>query len=205
LRATSINFICWKLRSSCIHILPHQFFHHVISPFRKDFMNNLSHLLSSVVFASVLAAASFSILPLQATAQSVFPAYGAAVSLDSARKLIAAARIEASKNKWNMAITVVDTSGAIVAMERMDDSLLASAEIAVDKARSANGFKRSTKVLQDAVTSGFTPILGLIGATPVEGGLPIVVNGKIIGAIGVSGATPSEDGQVATASLSALK
>ncbi len=138
-------------------------------------------------------------------AQSTFPPYGAPISLDNARKLITAAKAEAGKNKWNLAIVVVDVSGAIVAMERMDDTLLASAQIAVDKARSANSFKRSTKVLQDAVTSGFTPILGLTGATPVEGGLPILTNGKIIGAIGVSGANANEDGQVAMASLAALK
>jgi glc operon protein GlcG len=168
---------------------------------KEHIMKNLSHLFSGVV----IAAASLSTLPLQANAQSAFPAYGQAISLDSARKLIASAKAESSKNKWNMAIAVVDISGAIVAMERMDDTLLASAQIAVDKARAANGFKRSTKVLQDAVTSGFTPLLGLTGATPVEGGLPIVVNGKIIGAIGVSGANANEDGQVANASLAALK
>jgi glc operon protein GlcG len=144
-------------------------------------------------------------LSIQANAQSTFPPYGAPISLDNASKLITVAKAEATKNKWNLAIVVVDTSGAIVAMERMDDTLLASAQIAVDKARSANSFKRPTKALQDAVTSGFTPILSLSGATPVEGGLPILIDGKIIGAVGVSGASASEDGQVAIASLAALK
>jgi glc operon protein GlcG len=141
----------------------------------------------------------------QANAQSALPAYGSPVSLENARALIAAAKIEAAKNKWNMAVAIVDTSGAIVAMERMDDTLLISAQLAVDKARSANGFKRPTKALQDIVTSGFNPLLSLQGATAVEGGVPIVQGGKIVGAIGVSGASANEDGKVAAAGLAALK
>jgi glc operon protein GlcG len=90
-------------------------------------------------------------------------------------------------------------------MERMDDTLLISAQLAVDKARSANGFKRPTKALQDIVTSGFTPLLSLQGATAVEGGVPIVQGGKIVGAIGVSGASANEDGKVAAAGLAVLK
>jgi glc operon protein GlcG len=149
----------------------------------------------------VLSAAALCCLPMLANAQ----AYGAPVSLESARALIAAAKQEAAKNKWNMAIAVVDVSGAIVAMERMDDTLLVSAQLAVDKARSANGFKRPTKALQDAITSGFTPLLSLQGVTSVEGGVPIVQGGKIVGAIGVSGATSAEDGKVAAAALAVLK
>jgi glc operon protein GlcG len=143
--------------------------------------------------------------PLAAAAQTSFPPYGAPVPLETARSLIAAAKAEASKNKWHMAIVVVDTSGAIVAMERMDDTLLVSAQLALDKARSANGFKRPTKALQDIVMSGFTPLLSLQGATAVEGGVPIVMAGKIVGALGVSGANANEDGQVAAAGLAVLK
>jgi glc operon protein GlcG len=143
--------------------------------------------------------------PQWAAAQSTFPAYGAPVSLETARALIAAAKVEAVKNKWNMAIAVVDTSGALVAMERMDNTLLVSAQLAVDKARSANGFKRPTKALQDAVTSGFTPLLSLQGTTAVEGGVPIVQDGKLVGAIGVSGANANEDGLIAAAGLAVLK
>jgi glc operon protein GlcG len=143
--------------------------------------------------------------PLAAAAQTSFPPYGAPVPLETARSLIAAAKAEASKNKWHMAIVVVDTSGAIVTMERMDDTLLVSAQLALDKARSANGFKRPTKALQDIVMSGFTPLLSLQGATAVEGGVPIVVAGKIAGALGVSGANANEDGQVAAAGLAVLK
>jgi glc operon protein GlcG len=140
-----------------------------------------------------------------ANAQTSFPAYGSPITLENARSLISAAKVEAAKNKWNMAIVVVDTSGAIVAMERMDDTLLVSAQLAVDKARSANGFKRPTKALQDIVTSGFTPLLSLQGATAVEGGVPIMQSGKIVGAIGVSGANANEDGKVAAAALATIK
>jgi glc operon protein GlcG len=156
---------------------------------------------SAARFALALALAA----PLAATAQTSFPPYGAPVPLETARTLIAAAKAEATKNQWRMAIVVVDTSGAIVAMERMDDTLLVSAQLALDKARSANGFKRPTKALQDIVMSGFTPLLSLQGATAVEGGVPIVVGGKIVGAMGVSGANANEDGQVAAAGLAVLK
>jgi glc operon protein GlcG len=141
----------------------------------------------------------------QATAQSTFPAYGVPISLERARTVIAAAKKEATAKKWQMAIAVVDTSGALVAFERMDDTLLASAQLALEKARTANGFKRPTKALQDAVTSGFTPLLSAQGATAIEGGVPIVVEGKIIGAIGISGAGSEDDGKVAAAALLALK
>ncbi len=157
--------------------------------------------LSTQITALILSTAALCSQPMQAMAQ----AYGAPVSLESARALIIAAKAEAAKNKWNMAIAVVDISGAIVAMERMDDTLLVSAQLAVDKARSANGFKRPTKALQDAITSGFNPLLSLQGVTAVEGGVPIVQGGKIVGAIGVSGATAAEDGKVAAAALATLK
>jgi glc operon protein GlcG len=159
----------------------------------RKIVSTLTAVIASYAFAG------------QANAQTSLPAYGAPVTLESARSLISAAKVEAAKNKWNMAIVVVDTSGAIVAMERMDDTLLVSAQIAVDKARSANGFKRPTKALQDIVTSGFTPLLSLQGATAVEGGVPIVQGGKIVGAIGVSGASAAEDGKVAAAALSTIK
>lgn len=162
------------------------------------------HFLKST--GATLALAMICSAPFQASAQkNGFPAYGAPVSLESARTLIAAAKAESAKNNWNMAIAVVDTSGAIVAMERMDDTLLISAELAVDKARTANGFKRPTKALQDVITSGFNPLLSLQGTTAVEGGVPIMQDGKIVGAIGVSGATSAEDGKVAAVALAALK
>jgi glc operon protein GlcG len=157
-----------------------------------------------VIPRRALALLVVALLPSWVLAQSAFPAYGNAIGLDAALKLINAAKLEAAKNKWNLCIAVVDTGGHLVAMERMDDALLIGVQLAADKARTANGFKRPTRALQDAVTSGFTPILGLASTTPVEGGVPIVVNGRIVGAIGVSGADANEDGQVANAALAAF-
>jgi glc operon protein GlcG len=156
------------------------------------------------VLRPVTLMAVFGVMMSSALAQS-FPAYGSAISLDDARRVIAQAKVEAAKNKWNLAIAVVDSAGVLVAMERMDDTLVVSAHLAIDKARTANGFKRPTKALQDFVTSGFTPILSLQGATAVEGGVPIVQGGKIVGAVGVSGANANEDGIVAVAAVAVVK
>ncbi len=140
-------------------------------------------------------------LPDFAVAQAPPPGYGAPVSLELARDAIAKARAEAQRNNWQMAIAVVDPSGNLVALERMDQTQTFSIQIAVDKARTAGGLKRSTKVLEDAVGAGRTAILSLAGVTAVEGGLPIIVNGQVVGAIGVSGATSAQYGQVAAAGL----
>jgi len=104
-----------------------------------------------------------------------------------------------------MAIAIVDNHGTLVYYEMADDTQTASAGIAVDKARSAATFRRPTKAFEDAVAGGRVAILGLSGAVPIEGGVPIVVAGKIVGAIGVSGAAAPQDGQVAKAGLEALK
>ena len=116
--------------------------------------------------------------------------YGASITLEDARKAAAPALAEARKNNWNMAVAIVDPAGNLVYYEKMDNTQLASANIAFDKARSAALFKRPTKALQDTLASGADGlrVLALHGATPVEGGIPLVVDGKIVGAIGVSGA-----------------
>jgi uncharacterized protein GlcG (DUF336 family) len=133
--------------------------------------------------------------------------YGAPISLEQARKPLAAAMAEAAKNHWTMAIAIVDTSGNLVYYEKMDNTQLASATVAIDKARSAVLYKRPTKAFQDAVAGGGSGlrILRLQGAMPVEGGQPLVADGKIIGAIGVSGDTSEHDNQCATAGVAALK
>ena len=133
--------------------------------------------------------------------------YGAPISLEEARKPLAAAKAEAAKNHWTMAIAIVDTSGNLVYYEKMDNTQIASATVAIDKARSAVLYKRPTKALQDGLAAGGTGlrILRLQGAMPVEGGHPLVVDGKIIGAIGVSGDTSEHDNQCATAGVAALK
>jgi glc operon protein GlcG len=156
--------------------------------------------------AASIAALSFA--PLAADAQTPSPAappYGPSITLDVAKKAVAAAEAEAKKNNWWMAIAVVDIAGKLVAFERMDNTQMASSDIALGKAVSANNLKRPTKVLQDAMAAGGGGMrfLAIPGAMPVEGGLPIVVDGKIIGAIGVSGAASSEDAQCAAAGLAA--
>jgi len=119
--------------------------------------------------------------------------YGAPISNENAKKAAAAALAEAAKNHWVMAVAIVDPSGTLVYYEKTDNTQIGSAEVAVAKARSAALFKRPTKAFQDAVAQGGAGlrILGLPGAVPVEGGEPIIVDGKdgklIIGAIGVSG------------------
>ena len=133
--------------------------------------------------------------------------YGAPIGLEAAKKPAAAALAEAAKNNWTMAVAIVDTSGNLVFYEKMDNTQIASATVAIDKARSAAIYKRPTKALQDGVAAGGAGlrILRLQGAMPVEGGLPIVVDGKIIGAIGVSGDTSEHDGQCAAVGVAALK
>lgn len=133
--------------------------------------------------------------------------YGAPITLAEAKKPAAAALAEAAKNKWNMAVAIVDPSGNLVYYEKMDNTQLASANVAIDKARAAAIYKRPTKMLQDAVASGGAGLrtLGLRGATPVSGGIPLVVDGKIIGAIGVSGDTSDNDTVCASAGAALMK
>lgn len=133
------------------------------------------------------------------------PSYGTDVNLEQARKIGAAALVEARKNNWNVAVAIVDNHCALVYYERMDDTQSASPRIAVAKARTAAMFRRPSKALEDAVNGGRQSVLGLPGATPIDGGLPIVVGGKIIGGIGVSGVQSHEDAQIARAGLDALK
>ena len=141
-----------------------------------------------------------------ARAQAPIP-YGEPISLELANKVIAAAAVEAKKNNWPVAISVVDGSGFLVAFQRLDNTQLGSVEVALEKAKTSALFRRPTKVFEDLVATGGAnaKILKLPGAVPIEGGLPIVHGGKIIGAIGVSGVKSIEDGQVAAAGLEALK
>jgi glc operon protein GlcG len=132
--------------------------------------------------------------------------YGAPISLEAAKKPAAAAKAEATKNNWTMAIAIVDTSGNLVYYEKMNNTQIASATVAIDKARSAVLYKRPTKAMQDGLAAGGAGlrILRLQGAMPVEGGQPLIVDGKIIGAIGVSGDTSEHDNQCAMAGVAAL-
>jgi len=133
--------------------------------------------------------------------------YGIPISADTAKKVAAAAIAEARKNNWAMAVAVVDTGGYLVYFERMQDTQLGSVEVAIDKAKSAALFRRPTKSFQDTVAGGGEGlrILRLTGAMPVEGGIPIVVDGKLIGAVGASGGSSDQDGRTAQAGVAAMK
>lgn len=133
--------------------------------------------------------------------------YGTPVTIDIAKKAATAAIAEARKNNFTMAIAIVDPNGTLVYFERMDNTQNGSSPIAIDKARSAALFKRPTKAFQDALAAGGEGlrILALQGAVPVDGGLPIIVGGKVIGAIGASGGTSAQDGLVAKAGADAVK
>jgi len=132
--------------------------------------------------------------------------YGPSITADVAKTVAAAAVAEARKNSWTMAIAVVDTAGELVYFEKMDDTQIGSINIAIAKARSAVWFKRTTKVLQEVLAAGGDGlrVLGMQGAVPIEGGIPLTVGGKIVGAVGASGGAPQQDGVVASAAAAML-
>jgi glc operon protein GlcG len=135
------------------------------------------------------------------------PAYGMPLGIDAAKKVAAAAVAEARKNSFTMAIAVVDTAGNLIYFEKMDGTQTGSVNVSIEKARSAVLFKRPTKSFQDTVAQGGVGLrmLGLPGAVPVEGGIPLMEGGKIVGAVGASGGTSDQDGQCAQAGASVLK
>jgi glc operon protein GlcG len=136
------------------------------------------------------------------------PDYGAPISLDQAKEAATAAQAEAKKNGWRIAVAVVDPGGYLVYFERADGSQNASVELAEAKARTAALFRRASKVFADQFAAGNTGFMSFPnGARPIasEGGVPIVVNGKLVGAIGASGGTGQQDGVAATAGANAVK
>jgi uncharacterized protein GlcG (DUF336 family) len=134
-------------------------------------------------------------------------AYGPPITLETAKKAAAGALAEAKRNGWTMAVAVVDGGGILVYFERADTTQAGSARVAIDKARSAALFKRPTKAWQDMLASGGEGlrILDLHAVVPVDGGAPLVVDGCVVGAIGVSGGTSAQDGQCAAAGAALLK
>jgi glc operon protein GlcG len=152
-----------------------------------------------VVFLLVMCAAS-------AVAQMPNP-YGASITVENAKKVAAPALAEARKNNWTVAVAVVDTGGNLVYFEKMDGTQIGSIRVAIDKAHSAALFKRPTRAFQDAVAAGGEGlrILRIEGAVPAEGGIPLLMDGKIVGAIGVSGGTSAQDTQCAKAGADTLK
>src|SRR5712671_2886905 len=166
----------------------------------------------SIVLLSILAALSFGgeasaqAAPPAAPSTAPPPPYGAPIGVADAKKAAAAAIAEVAKvGSAPDAIAVVDHGGFLIYFERMDNTQLGSVEIAIEKARSAALFRRPSKVFEDALASGRTAILALHGAVPLDGGVPIISAGKLVGAIGASGGTTQQDGQVAKAGADAIK
>jgi glc operon protein GlcG len=158
------------------------------------------HMTVVAVLVTVICSASV------APAQSPIP-YGAPVTLENAKKVAAVALAEAAKNNWTMAVAIVDPGGNLVYYEKMDNTQLGSAKVSINKARSAALFKRPTKAFQDALAGGGAGmrVLGIEGAVPVDGGVPLLLEGKIIGAIGMSGDSSEHDAQCATAGAASLQ
>ena len=145
------------------------------------------------------------VMQLPAMAQEPIP-YGAPINLETALKVVAAAEVEAKKQNWPVAITVVDGAGFLVAFHRLDNTQLGSVEISLEKAKTAALFRRATRTYEDTLAQGGANLKVLRSpAMPIEGGLPILRDGKIIGAIGVSGVKSTEDAQVARAGLAAVE
>ena len=133
--------------------------------------------------------------------------YGTAISLENAKKAAEPALAEAAKNHWTVAVAIVGPAGTLIYYEKMDNTQIGSAEVAIDKAKTAALFKRPSKAFQDALAGGGDGlrVLGLKGVVPIEGGIPLVMDGKIVGAIGVSGATSAQDAQCAKAGADTIK
>ena len=155
----------------------------------------------AVGLALVLSAVS-----ARAQAPAPPPEYGAPITLEQAKKVMAGAEAEAMKNKWPVVITIVDSGGNVMMVQRLDNAQFGSIDVAREKAFSAVAFRRPTKVFHDLVGQGGANLrlLNLTGASVIEGGIPIVVGGKLIGGIGVSGVTAQQDAQVGQAGVDAL-
>ena len=167
-------------------------------------MSKINHLAIAAVFLIALPIAAGAQQPAAPSPPPTTP-YGLPIGLDAAKKVMAAAEAEATKNNWPMAIVVLDSSGHTVMLHKLDNTQYGSISVAEDKAHTALDFRRPSKVFEDLVAQGGINmrILSLRGAAPLEGGVPILVDGKIVGAIGVSGGASSQDGQVAKAGADA--
>lgn len=166
-------------------------------------LHTLRHMGMALVFLAVAAAPHVAM----AQAPAPPPPYGPAITFDQAQKVMVAAQAEARKNNWNVVIAVVDSGGHLTMRQRFDNTSHASIDVAKGKAVTAVNFRRPSKALEDVIAGGGLGLrlLRIDGLTPVEGGIPIVLDGKIIGGIGVSGVTSAQDAQIARAGADALK
>ena len=169
-------------------------------------------MAKEVFSRSAMGCACIALASISVFAQTPLPSppqtpYGPPITIESAKKAAAASVAEAQKHSWNMAIAIVDNAGFLVYFERMSNTQLASVELSIEKAKTSALFRRPTKVFQDAVAGGGDGLreLGLTGAMPNAGGIPIIVDDRIIGAVGVSGGSVEQDAQVATVGAKAAK
>src|SRR5262245_39744688 len=127
------------------------------------------------------------------------------ITLEAAKKMAAAGEAEARKNGWNVAITVVDANGDLILFQKLDETQPGSIGVSQGKARAAALFKRPSKALEEMIAGGKAGFLTVEGIVPIQGGVPVVVDGKVIGAVGVSGVTSAQDEQVALAATGVLE
>jgi uncharacterized protein GlcG (DUF336 family) len=155
--------------------------------------------MTNVLFGLLLL--GFTLAPLCLAAEL---ATKKALTLAAAKEIAAAAEKEARANNWNVVIAILDDGANLIYLQRMDETQIGSIDIAIGKGQAAVKMKRPSKALEDAVAGGRNVMLTIPGIIPMEGGLPIVVDGKVIGGIGVSGVTSAQDAQIAAAGLKAL-
>lgn len=168
-------------------------------------IDNGGNAMASAKRSCLLIVAIVLLCGASADAQEPMP-YGPAITLEQAKEVVAGAEAEAQRNNWPVVIAIVDTGGNLVMLQRLDNAQFGSLEVAREKAWSAAAFRRPTKAFEEAIAGGGAGlrILALEGATPLEGGIPIAVDGQIVGAIGVSGVTSQQDAQIAQAGIDRL-
>jgi uncharacterized protein GlcG (DUF336 family) len=157
------------------------------------FRSSIAVVAMSAVMTAANLTASAADLPTKRT-----------LTLEVARQIAAAAEKHARENKWNVCIAIVDDGGHLIYFQRLDGTQYGSVNVSQRKAQTAIGFKRPSKTFEEGVAGGRNALLGLPGAVPLEGGLPLVIDGEMIGAIGVSGVTAQQDGMIAQAGADSL-
>ena len=162
-------------------------------------------LMRNVKLIAILCCLAVFLIVSASMAQQMPNPYGPNINLATAKKVAAAAAEEAAKLKINVVIAIVDTGGRLVYLERFDVVQWGSIKVALHKAKCSVQYKRPTKALEDLIAKGTLTYLTLDGISAIEGGVPIIQDGKIIGAIGVSGGSSAQDGQVATAGAAMVK
>jgi uncharacterized protein GlcG (DUF336 family) len=157
-----------------------------------------------MIVRKVLLGLTAGALAFAAGAQDRRPGYGPSVTVTQAKKIAAAAVAECQKNGWNIAVAIVDPHGTLVYYEKMEDTQYASANIAIGKAWGAATYRRPTRAFADVINKGGPATATLPGVIASPGGVPLMVDGKVIGAVGASGVTGDQDEQCSTAGAKAM-